>query len=157
MIQLAELFPPVQKPDATVTTTRSSSAGKPSSSPARTARLPVDALIPHDFVDVSHLLDPGLDRRLGYHRDARYVGLFYEPRGDEVIWNDGASYGFALGGWRYFADEVQRIADHHACDLGVGATAARHMLVIDRRQHTAYLAERGTAQRFLADIASTLS
>jgi hypothetical protein len=156
MIRLAELFTPAQEPppDTTATAAMRSPRAGSSRAPKLPVRLhvDVDATIPDTFVDVSHLVDPGLDRRVGYHRDARYVGLFYEPRGDEVIWNDGASYGFALGGWRFFADDVARLTQQYPCDLGVGATPATHMLVIDRQRHTAYVTSRASAERFLSSL-----
>jgi hypothetical protein len=124
MIQLAEMF----------------------SEPAATN----DRAVPADFVEVSPLLGAGIERRFGYLRDARFVGFFYEPRGEEVIWNDGGSYGFAPGAWQIFADEVRRITETHLCRLGNSASPAKHMLVVDRVRHSAYVVDRERAERFLA-------
>src|SRR3954454_8905649 len=47
-----------------------------------------------------------LDRALGYFGEARYVCFRYEPRGEEVVWNDGRTYGFGSGGWQPFLGHV---------------------------------------------------
>ena len=51
------------------------------------------ACVPSTFIELSERLR-SMDRRLGYYGQERFVFFYYEPRGEEVIWNDGRSYGF---------------------------------------------------------------
>ena len=39
----------------------------------------------------------GMDQKLGYHGNDRFVLFYYEPRGEEVIWRDSHSCGFSTG------------------------------------------------------------
>ena len=85
-----------------------------------------------------------LDRSLGYFGDARYVCFRYEPRGEEVVWNDGRSYGFGAGGWQSFLDHVAPAAK--TC----GVDRLADVLVVDRTDRRAYFATRQTAEAFVA-------
>ena len=47
------------------------------------------------FVTVTEKAMRSMDHMLGYRRRDRFVIFYYEPRGDEVLWRDSGSYGFA--------------------------------------------------------------
>jgi hypothetical protein len=92
-----------------------------------------------------------LDRKLGYFRDNRFVLFYYEPRGQEVMWNDGQSYGFACGGWMTFMDQVAPQAERQGMNLGSDTMTARHALVIDRQQGRSWFADRSAAEALVSD------
>ena len=105
-----------------------------------------------DFWELPRPLPAGTDRRLGYFGEGRFVAFHYEPRGEEVVWDDGRSYGFASGAWCYFADRVAPLAERHGFHLGfdpAGAHPASDVLLIDRLAGRAYFAPRDTARRLL--------
>jgi hypothetical protein len=85
-----------------------------------------------------------LDRVLGYFGNARFVCFRYEPRGEEVVWNDGQSYGFGSGGWQAFHQYVAPAA--RMC----GADDLADVLVLDRTDRRAYFASRAAAEAFVA-------
>lgn len=108
------------------------------------------SLLPPDFIEISHRLTYLADRKLGYHRDERFVIFYYEPRGQEIIWQDGSSYGFGLGGWRFFTLYVEPLMRSYDVHIGDAEIAGRHVLVLDRLANHAYFAPRDSAERFLA-------
>lgn len=108
-------------------------------------------LPPPDFIQISHRLSIHADRQLGYHRDERFVGFYYEPRGQEIIWQDGSSYGFGLGGWRFFTQYVEPITRFYDVHIGDAHVAGGHILILDRLYNHAYFAPRESAERFLAN------
>ena len=95
----------------------------------------------------------GMDQKLGYHGQDRFVIFYYEPRGEEVIWRDSRSYGFATGAGQLFIDELEPVADHHKVDVGGEGSPCTHVLLIDRVDRRAYFVEKGEAIKFLAEIA----
>ena len=110
------------------------------------------AALPADFVPLPGPRFGWSDRSLGYVGDARFVAFRYEPRGEEVVWDDGDTYGFGAGGWRDFLDRVAPLADRVGVNLGLnwgGDAAAVAVLVLDRHSGSAYFASRRSAERFL--------
>ena len=108
--------------------------------------------LPADFVPLPGPPSGWSDRSLGYVGDARFVVFRYEPRGEEVVWDDGDTYGFGAGGWRDFLDRVAPLADRVGINLGLGwggDAAAVAVLVLDRHSGSAYFASRRSADRFL--------
>jgi hypothetical protein len=95
----------------------------------------------------------GMDQKLGYRGKDRFVLFYYEPRGEEVIWRDSRSYGFATGAGQLFIDELEPVAEHHNVDVGSSGSAGTHVLLIDREERRAYFVERDEAIRFLTSIA----
>ncbi|MGA2498707.1 MAG: hypothetical protein ABSH20_13260 [Tepidisphaeraceae bacterium] len=91
-----------------------------------------------------------LDRSLGYIGQRRFVFFCYEPRGEEVVWHDGQSYGFGFGGWRAFIDYVLPAAA--LCGLNVGGSGQRatHVLVVDRVLRHARFCDRRSAEMLVA-------
>ena len=75
-------------------------------------------------------LGPSIDRMLGYPGRHRFVFFYYESRGEEVIWNDGQTYGFGRGGWRNFDDTVAPLAARHG--VSVSGRKPQHVLLVDR-------------------------
>lgn len=102
-----------------------------------------------EFVAVMEKAVTCMDRMLGYQGDDRFVAFHYEPRGEEVLWRDGQSYGFATGAWSTFMDEVAPVADHYKVNVGCNGAAPTHVLLVDRTERRAYFAERREAFRFL--------
>ena len=90
-----------------------------------------------------------LDRKLGYSGEDRFVLFHYEPRGQEVMWRDGRSYGFGHGGWQAFFDEVEPVARQHGISVGDDTRPADHVLVVDRVEGEAYFADRQRAQKLV--------
>jgi hypothetical protein len=76
--------------------------------------------------------------------------FYYESRGEEVVWNDGARFGFGSGGWDLFVSRVGPLAQRHGVNVGVGADYHTHVLLIDRRDGIAFFAGEIEAERFLA-------
>lgn len=102
------------------------------------------------FTRVSEPLVPWIARDLGYFGRARFVCFYYEPRGDEVIWRDGQSYGFGTGGWSLFTDKIAPVARAYGAQVGSSQSFATDVLLIDRSTGEAYFAERKRAEQFLA-------
>ena len=121
-------------------------SGLPAAESGRDGALVSDAL-PPGFLALSERLPPYLDRSLGYVGDDRFVIFYYEPRGEEVVWEDGHTYGFGAGGWCAFEDLVAPLGRRHGADLGNGKSAGRDVLVLDRQRGLTYFAERGCARR----------
>jgi len=103
------------------------------------------------FVQIATPLPPDIDRKLKYLADARYVLFYFEPRGEEVVWNDGRSHGFALGGWRVFMETITPLADLYRVTLGSGNAVGTHVLLLDRLKHDAFFAEREQAEAFVSE------
>ena len=95
----------------------------------------------------------GMDQKLGYHGEDRFVLFYYEPRGEEVIWWDSHSYGFSTGAGQLFIDELAPVADLHHVNVGSSGSPGTHVLLIDRAGRRAYFVERDEAIRFLTSFA----
>ena len=95
----------------------------------------------------------GMDQKLGYHGQDRFVIFYYEPRGEEVIWRDSRSYGFSTGAGQLFIDELEPVAELHNVDVGGEGSPGTHVLLIDRVDRRAHFVERDEAIRFLTDLA----
>src|ERR1700722_15088630 len=74
----------------------------------------------------------GIDRKLGYYGRDRFVIFYYEPRGQEVIWQGTHCYGFASGAWQFFIEDLSRIADLHQADVGSSGSPGKDVLLTDR-------------------------
>ena len=94
-----------------------------------------------------------MDQMLGYRGSDRYVLFYYEPRGEEVLWRDSHSYGFATGAWSTFLGEVGPVAEHYGVNVGGLEIQGTHVLLVDRSQRRAYFARRKDAMRFLTSVA----
>ena len=117
--------------------------------PLPTATHPLHA--PASLVELSSCLEQCIDRKLGYVGSQRFVYFYYEPRGEEVIWNDGQSYGFGFGGWLTFTDQISPLGQRYGITLGDSHHRGEHVLVIDRELRHAYFADKQCAQAVVAD------
>ena len=107
--------------------------------------------VPSDFVPVCQFLNKSIERKLGYFRQARFVFFYYEPRGGEVVWNDGQTYGFGCGGWMTFLDEIAPLGRQQGVNLGSSDEAGDHVLVVDRKLKQAWFADRDSAESLVAE------
>ena len=76
--------------------------------------------------------------------------FYFEPRGEEVVWNDGRSYGFATGGWRTFGEKIIPLARSAGAHVGDVDRDGDHVLLIDRITGHGYFAPREAAQGLVA-------
>lgn len=96
---------------------------------------------------------PLLEQAVGYRRgeEARYLALWWEPCGDEVMVSDG--YVSFTGHWPGYLAYVQHrhIYPHLiGFNLGSSECEAECRLVIDRKDRTAYILPSDQASRLLA-------
>ena len=112
---------------------------------------PDASVAPGHSIWVGNALGPDIDRRLGYRGERRFVMFYFEPRGQEMIWQDTDSYGFGLGGWRTFMDHVEPLAELYGVSIGNLRDHGDHALIIDRLLNQAYLVPRNLAEEFIAD------
>jgi hypothetical protein len=100
---------------------------------------------------VAILIPNELDRVFGYRGDARFVGFYFTPMGDDVVYTDGASSGSGQT-WGYLAFKRHRAVAPHlsAYDLGSSEEDATHMLLVDREERRAAVAPVAEAREFLA-------
>jgi hypothetical protein len=109
--------------------------------------------VPPGFLKPGGRLQQRIDRALGYFGQSRFVFFYFEPRGEEVVWNDGHSYGFATGGWRVFGERVLPLAHGQGVNVGQTGGRADHVLLIDRITGQAYFAPREAAAEWVAEQA----
>ena len=81
-------------------------------------------------------LEDGWLRRFGYPGERLFVGLYWEPCGDEACYDDGVSYACGMcDNWLYLdfihRADVRRWLDEHSLNLGNSDEAAQHWLVVD--------------------------
>lgn len=96
---------------------------------------------------------PLLERAVGYQREqeARFLALWWEPCGDEVMVSDG--YVSFTGHWPGYLTYVQhqRIYPHLAAyNLGSSECEAEYRLVIDRQERAAYILPSNQAGKLLS-------
>lgn len=115
--------------------------------------------VPADFVLLAEPLPAGVDRGLGYVGERRFVAFRYETRAEEVMWDDGHTYGFGAGGWCIFLDRIAPLAARYGTDVGLGGAGScrADVLVLDRATGSVYFASRASADQFLARVVETLA
>lgn len=109
---------------------------------------------PHELLTVIERAVRGMDQKLGYPGQERFVVFYYEARGEEVVWRDTRSYAFATGAWEVFLDEVAPLAKLYGVDLGCNGQSVKHVLLIDRGNVRAYFVPKNDAIDFLTRIAA---
>jgi hypothetical protein len=100
-------------------------------------------------------LEDGWLRRFGSPGERRFVGLYWEPCGDEACYDDGVSYACGMcDNWLYLdfihQQHVLRWLEDHGLHLGNSDEPARHWLVADaltRELYAAHTREAGAAVR----------
>ena len=86
----------------------------------------------------------------GYPGEARYVGLCWEPCGDECEYDDGRMSG--TGSWGPYLAYTQHRAVGPALadfDLGSSDGEPRHLLIIDQEERRAIVTDVRTGRDFL--------
>jgi hypothetical protein len=104
---------------------------------------------PEHAIWIGNTLGHGIDRQLGYRGERRFVLFYFEPRGEEIIWQDCDSYGFGLGGWRAFMDRIEPLLEQYNVSIGDLRSHGRHALIVDRMLGQAYLTPRKSAEQFV--------
>lgn len=108
-----------------------------------------EVVIPMEFKLVRLNLPVNLDRELGYHGQARFVGLYWDATEDDTAWNDGRESSVGGGDWETFLHYLARYAGHFDANLGKMEEEATHLFVWDRVHRMGYMAPRGLAESFL--------
>src|SRR2546425_767753 len=88
---------------------------------------------------------PGMAEAVGYTGQARYVGVYWEPCGDESCYTDGVSG--RTGSWAAYLALVQhRAVSPHIQTFNTGSSEfpAEDVIVIDRAEGKLYVAPRGS-------------
>jgi hypothetical protein len=136
---------------------------------------------PSPLIHLQIPVPPMLEAALGYEGNARYVAFYWQPAGDEVMYDDGQVNGDG-DWWAWVEFENHRTVISHLwlpcpwCD-GVGTTnqlesdhcdfchgagllpinlgssdfEADHWLILDRQERQLYVAPVATARRFLQE------
>lgn len=81
-------------------------------------------------------LPAGWLRSFGYPGGRRFVGLFWEPCGDEACYDDGERYACGMSdNWLYLGfirqPQVRLWLDENGLDLGSSDESAKHWLIAD--------------------------
>ncbi len=108
-----------------------------------------DALpLGHTHLDVP--VPPHLAEACGYRGNARYVGFYWMPAGDEVVYDDGRSSGTG-DAWAFLAYRRHGKVEAHLrpYNLGYSDLEAEHALIIDRANDLASVASMAIARQFL--------
>jgi hypothetical protein len=111
---------------------------------------PFASAVPPGFLKLTGRLQQRFDRALGYFGQSRFVFFYFEPRGEEVVWNDGQSYGFATGAWCEFGEKVIPLARICGAHVGDADRKGDHVLLIDRITGHSWFAPRDAAQHLVA-------
>jgi hypothetical protein len=95
-------------------------------------------------------LPPGFLIAFGYPGRRRFVGLYWEPSGDEACYDDGVSSACGVcDNWLYLdlvrQPHVRRWLDEQGFNLGSSDESARHWLVADALTNGLYAAPRREA------------
>lgn len=106
--------------------------------------------LPGQKVDLP--LPPDTVETFGYRGDARFVGFFFTPMGDQLIATDGVNSGTGQT-WAYLGFKRHRAVAGllEPFDLGSSEEDAVHMLLIDRDRNLASVAPVAEARAFLQD------
>ena len=98
---------------------------------------------------------PGsFEEALGYQGNLRWVAFYWEPCGDEAVFDDGFCSGD--GNWWGFLQFVRHpsVAPWLSpYDLGSSDSEAKHWLLCDLESREAYVGERELVRSFLSDEA----
>jgi hypothetical protein len=102
------------------------------------------------LVELAIPVPPNLAALCGYPGEARFVGLCWQPCGDECEYDDGRLSG--TGSWGPYLAFVQHMAIAPALmpyDLGSSDGEPKHILVIDQEERKAFAADQRTGREFL--------
>jgi hypothetical protein len=102
------------------------------------------------WVELTVPVPPGLAELCSYPGEARHVGLCWQPCGDECEYDDGRLSG--TGSWAPYLAYTQHRAVAPALlsyDLGASDSEPKHLLIIDRVENKASVADLRTGRDFL--------
>jgi hypothetical protein len=109
-----------------------------------------------DFADAGSALDipvpPEFDRAIGYRRDARFVGFFWIPAGDEVVYDDGIVS--ATGdGYVFLCYARHPTISPSLLQYNIGSSdlEADHILLLDRDTNTLRVSPIEAGRRWLRE------
>ncbi len=90
------------------------------------------------------------ERAVGYRGQARYLGLYWTPSGDEACWYDGRE-GIAGGNWPVYLQVVDALPldEEEHISLGCSEVSATYWLVLDRETRALYRVPAQVAESFL--------
>jgi hypothetical protein len=105
--------------------------------------------LPGQRVDIP--LPPELAETFGYRGDARFVGFYWSPLGDQLVATDGVNSGTAQS-WAFLAYKRHRAVAPllSPFDLGSSEEDGAHVLLIDREMNQASIATVAEARVLLA-------
>ncbi len=95
---------------------------------------------------------PMLESAIGYDGEARFVGFYWMPAGDEAMVDDGERS--HDGNWRAYLAYIRHprvrlaLVDY---DVGSSEYPAKHWLVLDRRERRLYALPEAHARHLLRD------
>ena len=111
----------------------------PERSPANPTVTPFPFEVPTDFL-----------RRLGYDYGRRLVGVYWEPAGDEAVFDDGVLSLTGADPWTYLElvrqPEVATWLDEQAINLGNSEESATHWLLVDGLLDRGYVSPAAAAR-----------
>lgn len=89
------------------------------------------------------------EHAVGYDGGAKYVAFYWDPIGDEAVWDDGCAS--ADGNWRVYLEAVDNLPlnDEQQRSLGSSDGPASHCLLLDRETRNLYLLPRWEAAPLL--------
>ena len=97
-------------------------------------------------------LPESFEDALGYPRGFRWVAFFWEPCGDEAMFDDG--YCSAEGNWWGFLAFIRHPSVKPwlaGCDLGTSEDEATHWLLCDLESRDVFVGERAEVKAFLVN------
>jgi hypothetical protein len=95
-------------------------------------------------------LPKSFEEALGYPGDSRWVAFYWEPCGDEAMYDDGICSGDGnWWGFLQFAKHPNVINWLFDCNLGSSDGGASHWLLCDRESREVYVGEKGEVRDFL--------
>ena len=100
------------------------------------------------FRKILESLPASMHRQLGYFGDALQTLFYFDHRAQDIIWDDGRSYGIGTGGWQVFAEVIEPIARKYGVEIG-GNRPAVTALVLDRSIDSACFAKLSEARRLV--------
>ncbi len=95
---------------------------------------------------------PALAQTFGYPGEARFVGFFWEPGGDEIVYDDGRRSGTG-DGYAFLAYRRHPAVAVHLQPYNLGSSdePAEYYLVLDREGQRASVAPKALARDFLEE------
>jgi hypothetical protein len=113
-----------------------------------------DVELPMDWRLIQGVFPVGFDRQLGYRGPARFVAFWWNDDEDDVACNDGKTVTASTGQWEFWTTTIAPnspfFRGRFGAHLGATEEPATHVLVWDRLRQLCYIAEKESAEEFLA-------